>query len=77
MTLHADGRIIRSTAEVAPGDSIRTRLADGDFASTVQSDSPTHANLPTPPPQAARRAASRKPARSTPRDQMDLFGQAR
>ena len=35
LVLSEDGSVIRSTAQVAPGDQIRTRLSDGEFHSTV------------------------------------------
>ncbi len=35
ITLRPDGRVVRSTADVAPGDSITTKVADGSFDSTV------------------------------------------
>lgn len=35
ITTTGDGRIIRSAAEVQPGDLVRTRVADGSFTSTV------------------------------------------
>ena len=35
LVLSGDGTVIRSTAEVGPGDQLRTRLSDGEFSSTV------------------------------------------
>ncbi|MBS0187040.1 MAG: exodeoxyribonuclease VII large subunit [Planctomycetes bacterium] len=35
MTARKDGRLLRSIQEVKPGESLRTRLADGTFDSTV------------------------------------------
>ena len=35
LVLGADGTLIRSASQVAPGDRIRTRLSDGEFGSTV------------------------------------------
>jgi exodeoxyribonuclease VII large subunit len=35
LVLSADGTVIRSTAELALGDQIRTRLSDGEFRSIV------------------------------------------
>ncbi|MGA9585472.1 MAG: exodeoxyribonuclease VII large subunit, partial [Terracidiphilus sp.] len=35
LVLSGDGTVIRSTAQVAGGDQIRTRLSDGEFSSTV------------------------------------------
>jgi exodeoxyribonuclease VII large subunit len=37
LVLSSDGSLIRSTAQVAAGDRITTRLADGAFASRVES----------------------------------------
>ncbi|MCB9833296.1 MAG: exodeoxyribonuclease VII large subunit [Planctomycetes bacterium] len=36
ITRRADGGLIRSTTEVAPGDRVSTRLADGEFESRVE-----------------------------------------
>ena len=36
LVLGEDGRLIRSTAQVAEGDRVRTRLADGEFTSKVE-----------------------------------------
>ncbi|HYN97580.1 MAG TPA: exodeoxyribonuclease VII large subunit, partial [Pilimelia sp.] len=30
-----DGHVVRAAAEVAPGDALRVRLADGELAATV------------------------------------------
>ncbi len=35
LVLGVDGGVIRSSAQVAKGDQVRTRLSDGEFASTV------------------------------------------
>jgi len=41
LVLSADGSLIRSTAQIAPGDRLTTRLADGAFTSRVETtDSP-------------------------------------
>ncbi len=37
LVLNADGSLIRSTAQLAPGDQLTTRLADGAFTSRVES----------------------------------------
>ena len=39
LVLSADGSLIRSTAQIAPGDQLTTRLADGSFWSRVESAS--------------------------------------
>ncbi|MGA2277705.1 MAG: exodeoxyribonuclease VII large subunit, partial [Terracidiphilus sp.] len=36
LVLSADGSLIRSTAQIAPGDRLTTRLADGAFTSRVE-----------------------------------------
>ena len=82
-TLLEDGRLLRSPAEAAPGDRLRTRLADGEVRSIVEGREP--AAEP-----ASRTAESRTVASSriAPRagkasptapatDQMDLFGGTR
>jgi exodeoxyribonuclease VII large subunit len=40
LVLSDDGALIRSVAQVASGDQLTTRLADGDFVSRVESSSP-------------------------------------
>jgi exodeoxyribonuclease VII large subunit len=40
LVLNADGALIRSTAQLAPGDAVTTRLADGSFTSRVESTAP-------------------------------------
>ncbi|MGC9222767.1 MAG: exodeoxyribonuclease VII large subunit [Terracidiphilus sp.] len=55
LVLSADGSLIRSTAQIAPGDQLTTHLADGSFLSRVESASaqtPQTAkkNKPSAPP---------------------------
>lgn len=38
VTQRSDGSVVRSTDDVRPGDVLRTRLADGSFASVVTAD---------------------------------------
>jgi exodeoxyribonuclease VII large subunit len=45
LVLSPEGALIRSTAQVAPGQLVSTRLADGEFASRVES---TTQKPPTP-----------------------------
>jgi exodeoxyribonuclease VII large subunit len=45
LVLSADGALIRSTAQIASGDQLTTRLADGNFLSRVETTSP---NKPAP-----------------------------
>jgi exodeoxyribonuclease VII large subunit len=40
LVLAADGVVVRSARQIAPGDSVVTRLADGAFASRVESTAP-------------------------------------
>src|SRR6185437_8213279 len=41
LVLASDGRLVRSTTQLAPGDQVSTRLADGAFSSRVESVSST------------------------------------
>lgn len=66
MTLRADGRIVRLTSDVQPGEAIQTRLADGSFGSVVQGGRGAHA----PVRGTVRRARATRPER----DQPGLFG---
>lgn len=50
VTARADGSIVRSAADVKPGDTVRTRVADGSFRSTVDG-----------PGSSARRSARSRP----------------
>jgi exodeoxyribonuclease VII large subunit len=36
LVLGDDGKLIRSAAQVAAGDKVRTRLADGEFTSRIE-----------------------------------------
>lgn len=66
LTTAADGTLIRSTGDVKPGQTVRTRLADGQFESTV-SGAGNSAPIPKP-------GRTRKPAEEPPGpDQLDLF----
>jgi len=40
LVLNAEGKVIRSTAQVTTGDKLLTRLADGAFVSRVESAAP-------------------------------------
>jgi len=65
VTLGPEGRVVRSLADVARGDRIETRLADGSIESVVGGADPTR--------------KPRRPKRKPPegRDQMDLFNDKR
>lgn len=76
VTLHDDGRVVRSARDVSPGQTVRTRLADGDFGSTVQGDAPRFAALPPAAPAAPRPVKAQRRPRTAARDQLDLFGPA-
>ena len=66
VTTRADGRVVRSPTDVAPGDDILTRLADGTLRSVVDADrvarvgsrSANESDGPFPP-QGVQRAGSR------------------
>lgn len=70
VTLTPDGRAVRSIADAAPGQLIRTRLPDGAFDSRVLSpdatDTPCDAPL-RPVSPAGRREVQRPPSRSAQR----------
>lgn len=66
VTLRADGRAVRSPAEVSPGEAIQTRVAEGVIRSVVWE---TAAPPPTRKPASASRP-KREPDPSTP----NLFG---
>ena len=67
LTTSADGSLVRSTADVKPGQAVRTRLADGQFESTVSG-----AATPTTPRKPGRtRRLGEKPGDE---GQLDLFG---
>ncbi|MEC9374202.1 MAG: exodeoxyribonuclease VII large subunit, partial [Planctomycetota bacterium] len=67
ITLRDDGVVVRAPSDVRDGDLIRTRLAEGDFASRVESDQPA--------PRPRRRSRSAEPPPETPptTDQPTLF----
>lgn len=78
MTVHPDGRVVRSASDVRPGATVRTRLADGAFDSVVSGEgsTPTAPPLREVPLRSARRAAARGRGGGSD-DQMDLFGPPR
>jgi len=41
LVLNAEGSVVRSTAQISPGDPLTTRLADGVFTSRVEATSRT------------------------------------
>ena len=48
LTQHADGRLITTAAEVAPGERVHVRLRDGGFDATV--DAPAESPAKKGPP---------------------------
>ena len=51
LVLSSDGALIRSTSQISSGDQLTTRLADGTFASRVESVAPSKSGaLRTPKP---------------------------
>ncbi len=79
MTLHTDGRVVRSAGEVMPGQTVQTRLADGGFASVVQGVAGEVPSIGPAPAVSARKSAARRTAKSKspPPDQLDLFAPGR
>lgn len=79
MTLRPDGRAVRSTADVSPGLTVTTRLADGAFDSRVVGAGTPRSGLGGVSTRGARTAAASGRARRAVHnpDQMDLFGPAR
>ncbi len=75
-TLRPDGSVVRSVRDVASGDPINTRVADGSFTSVVTdqpADPPPRAVTPAPPSPKPQR--STKPSAGIP-DQPGLFPSA-
>ena len=71
VTTAEDGRAIRSAGDVEPGQSVRTRTADGSFDSVVGGDAPAER-----PDGRSKARGGRKREATPPADQMDLFGGA-
>ncbi|TVQ62706.1 MAG: exodeoxyribonuclease VII large subunit [Phycisphaerales bacterium] len=65
------GGLVRSPGDVAPGDRVITRLADGSFGSVVEGDGVG----PATPPRTPAARPSRVKRRPSGRGQMDLFGE--
>ncbi len=83
ITSVAGGMVVRAALDVAPGDRLTTRLADGSIASVVEGAAGGSAPRPSVdrsslPPRPPDRPTPRRPARKPPADalQMDLFGEA-
>jgi exodeoxyribonuclease VII large subunit len=72
ITTRADGTPVRSSADVIAGETVRTRVADGAFASVVTGDGPAGGAAPLPPSRQAR--AGRKPRAAEDPAQAKLFG---
>lgn len=74
-TMKEGGTLVRVPSDVAPGDLLRTRLAEGEVRSVVKSDGESAPAVPTPEDvvQAARPTSRKKKAQMPSPDQMDLF----
>lgn len=75
VTTLPDGAVIRSAGVVSPGQTVRTRVADGAFESVVGLADSGAGTLPAVPipPRPAPRPAIAPPRRRVSPDQMDLF----
>lgn len=75
VTLRADGRLVRASTDVQPGDTLTTRLADGQLTSIVEGGitalpsttrqdqpPPTAATAPTPPARRSRQSEGSTPS---------------
>ncbi|MEX2217988.1 MAG: exodeoxyribonuclease VII large subunit [Phycisphaerales bacterium] len=71
-TMREDGTLLRSPEGVAPGDRLRTRLAEGELRSRVEGDGPPPRPLVSPEEAARPTPRKRRPRPQSP-DQMDLF----
>jgi exodeoxyribonuclease VII large subunit len=64
LVLSAEGALVRSTAQIAAGDHVTTRVADGSFLSRVESiaaaASQTAPNNANPPPSSGKRGKKSK-----------------
>ncbi len=72
VTRDGAGRVLRRADQLAPGDVLRTELAEGEVRSTVDSSTPRRPTDETPPPPPAPRKAP-KPKKSRPEDGPTLF----
>ena len=72
LTRNADGTLIRSVADIAPGESIVTVVADGDHTSTVTKSAGKKATT-----QARKTKAASNTDPDDPSTQMDLFSECR
>ena len=73
VTTDADGRVVRSTGDAAPGQRVRTLVADGTFESVVEGDAPGAPVTGTPAPAPPRTRRRRKPRPGDDPGQMGLF----
>ncbi len=81
ITAMADGTVVRRAEQVQPGDRVVTRVADGQFASTVEGPGGSRSGGTSPrsgPPERPAPAPPkprRRPTRAAPADRgLDLFG---
>jgi exodeoxyribonuclease VII large subunit len=56
LVLNESGNLIRSAAQLTPGDAVTTRLADGSFTSRVESTTPTQPAKPVKPVKRTRKS---------------------
>lgn len=70
VTFGPDGKVLRSIAGVTPGQGVRTRVSDGEFAAIVTGEGATGRALPVVPQARRPKRAGAHPAHGT----MDLFG---
>jgi exodeoxyribonuclease VII large subunit len=80
VTTGPDGRAVRSVGDVAAGERVRTRVADGAFESVVgdgervsSGEKVSDSSAPPPPP-TPRRRSRRGGSKGPDANQMDLFG---
>jgi len=71
MTMSANGRVVRSVADVVAGETVQTRLADGSFGSVVQGGQGRHG--PVRATSRLRPRVRRGDTKVGARDQLDLF----
>lgn len=61
ITAAADGRLVRSVADVSAGDPLTTHVADGSIVSTVRDQSASHTTPPAPRPSKVRKPDPNEP----------------
>ena len=61
ITAAADGRLVRSVADVSAGDPLTTHVADGTIVSTVRDQSASRTTPPAPRPSKVRKPDPNEP----------------